>query len=146
MPIKEALKLAQERSLDLILLTDKVDPPVCKLINYGKFLYQQKKKEKKKKTSQVKGIRLRFNISLHDMETRAKQATEFLQEGNKVKVEMVLRGRENALADFAKQKIDKFLEILKTYIDFEVEEGLKKVPNGFILIIKKGKKHEGQDS
>lgn len=134
---EKALQLAKERSLDLILITDKANPPVCKLIDYGKFLYQQKKKEKKKKSSQVKGIRLRFNISPHDMETRAKQATEFLKEGDRVRIEMLLRGREKALRDYAKEKIDKFLEILKTYIEFEIEQDIKKIPNGFYLIIKK---------
>lgn len=137
MPKEKALQLAKERSLDLILITDKAHPPVCKLIEYGKFLYQQKKKEKRKKSSQVKGIRLRFNISLHDMETRAKQATEFLKEGDRVKIEMLLRGREKTLRDHAKEKIDKFLEILKTYIEFEIEQDVKKTPSGFYLIIKK---------
>ena len=134
---EKALQLAKERSLDLILITDKANPPVCKLIDYGKFLYQQKKKEKKKKSSQVKGRRLRFNISPHDMETRAKQATEFLKEGDRVRIEMLLRGREKALRDYAREKIDKFLEILKTYIEFEIEQDIKKIPNGFYLIIKK---------
>jgi len=142
---EEALQLAKERSLDLILITDKANPPVCKLIDYGKFVYQQKKKEKKKKSSQVKGIRLRFNISYHDMETRAKQAKEFLEDGDRVRIEMLLRGREKALGKFAKEKIDKFLEILKSYIDFEIEQELKKIPNGFYLIIKKGQQHESKN-
>ena len=141
---QEALQLAKERSLDLILITDKANPPVCKLIDYGKFLYQQKKKEKKKKSSQVKGIRLRFNISPHDMKTRAKQAMEFLEDGDRVRIEMLLRGREKGLREFAKEKIDKFLEILKSYIDFEIEQELKKTPSGFYLIIKKGQ-HESKN-
>ena len=145
MPKEEALQLARERVLDLVLITEKTDPPVCKLIDYGKFLYQQKKKEKKKKTSQVKGIRLRFNISPHDMETKAKRATEFLKEEDRIRVEMVLKGREKALGNFAKEKIDKFLEILKSYIDFKIEQELKRIPNGFYLIIKK-EKDEGKNS
>lgn len=134
---QEALILAQKRGCDLVLITDKANPPVCKLIDYGKFLYQQKKKEKKRKSSQVKGLRLRFNISFHDMETRARQAKEFLEEGDRVRIEMLLRGREKALSNFAKEKINKFLEILKTYTDFEIEQEPKKIPQGFYLIIKK---------
>jgi translation initiation factor IF-3 len=138
---EKALQLAKERGLDLVLITDKANPPVCKLIDYGKFLYQQKKQEKKRKMSQVKGVRLRFNISLHDLETKAKQAKKFLEEGDKVKIEMMLRGREKALRSFAKEKIDKFLEILSSYIAIEIDQDLKKTPQGFILIIKRGK-HE----
>lgn len=134
---EEALAKAREMGLDLILVTEKANPPVCKIIDYGKYLYQQKKKEKKTKISQVKGIRLRFNISLHDMETKAKQAKKFLNSGDKVKIELILRGREKALADHAKEKIEKFLEILKTYIDIEIDQSLKKTPHSLIIIIKR---------
>lgn len=133
----EALAKAKEKGLDLILITEKADPPVCKIIDYGKYLYQQSKKEKKKKVSQVKGIRLRFNISLHDMETKARQAKKFLESGDKVKIELILRGREKALTNYAKEKIEKFLEILKTYIDIEIDQELKRTPQSFIIIIKR---------
>jgi translation initiation factor IF-3 len=138
MNLKEALRKAQERGLDLVQITDKVKPPVCKLINYGKYLYQQKKKEKKKgRGGEVKGIRLRFNISEHDIKIKAKQAGRFLEQGKKIKIEMVLRGREKALRDHAKEKINKFLEALKENASFEIEKDLTKSPSGFNLIIKK---------
>jgi translation initiation factor IF-3 len=137
-PLEEALKIAKERNLDLIQITEKVDPPVCKIFDYGKFLYQMKKKEKKKeKGGEIKGIRLGFNISEHDMETRATQAKKFLEEGNRVEIEMILRGREKALTDFAKEKIKRFLEILESKIPIKVEQELKRVPRGFIMIISK---------
>ena len=139
-PLEEALKIAKERNLDLIQITDRVDPPVCKISNYGKFLYQMKKKERgkrKEKGGEVKGIRLGFNISEHDMETKANQAKEFLEEGNRIQVEMVLRGREKNLTEFAKEKIKKFLEILESKIPIKVEQELKRVPRGFIMIISK---------
>jgi translation initiation factor IF-3 len=139
-PLEEALKIAKERNLDLIQITDRVDPPVCKISDYGKFLYQMKKKERgkrKEKGGEVKGIRLGFNISDHDMETKANQAKEFLEEGNRIQVEMVLRGREKNLTEFAKEKIKKFLEILESKIPIKVEQELKRVPRGFIMIISK---------
>ena len=134
---EEALAKAKELGLDLILITEKANPPVCKIIDYGKYLYQQKKKEKKTRASQVKGVRLRFNISVHDMETKAKQAKKFLEAGNKVKIELILRGREKALKDYAKEKLEKFLELLKTYVDVDIDQPLKKTPRSLIVIIKK---------
>ena len=138
--LEEALKIAKEHNLDLIQITDKAEPPVCKISDYGKFLYQMKKREKGKKKErggEIKGIRLGFNISEHDMETRANQAKEFLEEGNKIQIEMILRGREKALTDFAKEKIKRFLEILENKIPIKVEQDLKRVPRGFIMIISK---------
>ena len=136
--LEEALRIARERNLDLIQITEKVEPPVCKIIDYGKYLYWLQKKERgAKKSSQIKGIRLGFNISLYDLETRAHQAEKFLKKGNKVKVEMRLRGREKALGEFAKGKINQFLEILEKLIPIKTERELKREPRGFTMIISK---------
>jgi translation initiation factor IF-3 len=135
----QALSMAQEKGIDLILITDKTTPVICKLIDYGKYLYQLKKGEKKTKTSQVKGIRLNFNISLHDMETKAKQSKKFLDGGDRVRVDMILRGRQKAFNELATEKINKFVEIVSSYIAIETDQGLKKDPRGLSLIIKKGK-------
>lgn len=139
MDLEKALREAEERNLDLIQVTEKVDPPVCKIMDYGKYLYQQKKKESKQrpKGGELKGIRLGFNISQHDLEIRVKQAEKFLKQGNKVRIEMRLRGREKALGNFAKEKINKFLEILKGTIPCKVERELKRSPRGFTIIISK---------
>ncbi len=139
MPTGKAINLAKEQGLDLIQITEKVDPPVCRIGDYGKFLYQLKKKEKagKQKTGEMKGIRLSFKISEHDMEIRAKQATKFLEKGNKVMVEMRLRGRERALQEFAKEKIEKFLEVLGNLIPIKIEREIKKQPRGLTVIISK---------
>ena len=141
MKLEEALSLAREQNLDLVQVTDKVSPPVCKIIEYGKYLYQQQKKEKKKskKGSEIKGIRLRFNISDHDIETKVKQAEQFLNKGDKIKIEMVLRGREKALAQHAKEKIEKFLEDLNKIIEIDIERGPIRSPRGLIIIIKRKK-------
>jgi len=71
------------------------------------------------------------------METRANQAKEFLEEGNRIQIEMILRGRERELTNFAKEKIKRFLEILESKVQIKVEQDLKKVPRGFIMIISK---------
>jgi len=138
--LEKALQMAWERNLDLIQVTEKVEPPVCKIMNYGKYLYQEKKKEKsatKKQKGGLKGIRLGFNISQHDLEVRAQQTEKFLKADNKVRIEMVLHGREKALGNFAKEKINKFLEILQGIISYKIERELKKEPRGFSIIIAK---------
>ena len=139
-PLKEALKIAKEKGVDLILISQKAEPPVCKLAEYGKYLYwiQKKKKDKKgKKVSQVKGIRLNFNISLHDLKIKADKVEEFLKEGNKVKIDMILRGRQKALPHFAKEKINQFLEILKEKFPIKIEREIKRENRGFTIIISK---------
>lgn len=138
--LNEAFRLAQERHLDLIQVTEKVAPPVCRLGDYGKYLYWQKKKQKeggRKAGGQVKGIRLSFAISAHDLEIRAKLAEKFLKQGNKLAVEMVLRGREKSLANFARGKVNQFLEMLNQLVPIKVEGDAKKGPRGFTLIVTK---------
>ena len=134
----EALRLAREHNLDLIQVTEKVEPPVCKIMEYGKYLYWLQKKEKGiKKSSEIKGIRLSFKISWHDLETRASQAEKFLKKGNRIKLEMILRGREKGFSEFAKGKINQFLEILEKKIPIKLEKGLKRESRGFTMIITK---------
>ncbi len=138
--LQEAIQLAQERNLDLIQVTEKVEPPVCKIMDYGKYLYSQEKKEKmshQKSGGETKGIRLTFNISLHDIEMKAHQVEKFLKRGARVKVELILKGRENIYANLAKEKINQFLEILEKAIPIKIERELKKEPRGFTIIISK---------
>ncbi len=140
-PLEEALRIARERNLDLIQVTGKVVPPVCKIENYGKYLYREEKKSraiKKQKGGELKGIRLTFNISLHDLETKVRQTEKFLNKGDRVRVELQLRGRERALQDFAKEKINKFLEILQNIVPIKIERELKKEFRGLTMIISKG--------
>ena len=136
----DALRISREKNLDLIQVTEKVDPPVCKIMEFGKFLYWQGKKEKemgKNKGGRLKGIRLTFNISQHDLETRAKQSKGFLEKGDKVRIEMILRGREKGLTDFAREKMLQFYQILDKEIPIKVERDLKREPRGFSMIIAK---------
>ena len=138
--LEEALRIARERNLDLIQVTEKVTPAVCRLGDYGKYLYREEKKEKathKHKGGELKGIRLTFNISQHDLETRVHQTEKFLKRGDRVRVELPLRGRQKALQNFAKEKIEKFLEILKGIVPIKIEQELKREPRGFTMIITK---------
>ena len=135
----KAIQIAQERGLDLVEIAPTVKPPVCKIIDYGKYKYQQEKKEQKQKAKrkevEVKGIRIGFATSLHDLEHKAKQAGEFLTEGNKVRVEIKLRGRERAHFDLAKEKLNNFLKLIP--VEHSVEEQPKKNPIGLVLTIAK---------
>lgn len=139
MPLEEALRISGERNLDLIQVTEKVVPPVCRIGDFGKYLYQQQKKERKIKQvgGELKEIRIGFNISLHDLETKAKLAEKFLKKGNKVKISMPLRGREKALGNFAKEKVSQFLDFLEKIIPIKAERELKREPRGFTIIVSK---------
>ena len=98
MSIDEALNLAGEKKLDLVNISPNAKPPVCKILDYGKYRYELQKKEKeakkKQKTMQVKEIRLSTFIEDHDIQVKAKTASKFLQDGDKVKVSLRFRGRE----------------------------------------------------
>ena len=103
MTIGEALRIADEDDLDLVEISPNAKPPVCKIIDYGKFRYQQAKKEKENKKAQhqikVKEVKVKPNIDKHDLETKIKRAREFLEKGNKVKVTCMFRGREMMFAE-----------------------------------------------
>jgi len=138
--LAEALHMAEERNLDLIQVTKRVEPPVCKLGDYGKYLYQEEKREKstrKQRTGEVKGIRLGFNISSHDLETKVNLAEKFLKKGDRIRIELRLVGREKALPGFAREKVEKFIEILGNKLPIKTERELKREPRGFTMIISK---------
>ena len=109
-------------------------------ISYSSFIARLKKNKstKKQKGGELKRIRLTFNISLHDLETKAHQTEKFLNKGDKVRVEMYLKGREKAFQDFAKEKVNKFLEILQNATPIKIERDLKKEFGGLMIIISKG--------
>lgn len=147
MELEKALQLSAERGLDLIQVTQKVEPPVCRIADYGKFLYWENKKKKlskPQKGGEIKSVRLGLGISPHDMETRAKQAEKFLRKGHMVRIDMNLRGREKAMEGFAKEKIRIFLEGLAKLIPYKVEREIKKEMRGFSMLISHDIKHEGQ--
>ena len=139
-PFQQGLDLAQERGYDLIQVTEKVAPPVCKLGEYGKYLYQQEKKAKETKkqdSGELKEIRLTYSISNHDLETRIKQAEKFLQKGNRLRITLRLKGRQNALQGYAKEKIENFMEKLQESTPVKIERELKKEPRGLSTTVSK---------
>lgn len=137
MPIQEALHLAKDFGLDLVEIAPKAEPPVCKLIDWGKFQYLETKKKyennKKQKKTKLKGIRFRPNTGEGDLEFKADQAVKFLKKNNKVKIQIVLRGREKAFSEQAKTQIKEFID----KIDFpvKIEQDVKFQGNGFNVII-----------
>ncbi|HNZ84032.1 MAG TPA: translation initiation factor IF-3 [Candidatus Pacearchaeota archaeon] len=141
--ISSAINEARNRGMDLIQITDKVEPPICKIMDYGKFTYIQEKKEKEIKKQQITGghktVKMNYNTSDHDLLTKAKQVAKFFQKGYKVNIQIYLRGRENAFQDLAKEKLYHFIEILKQTAPLKIEEDVRKKPNGFYAIISKGK-------
>jgi translation initiation factor IF-3 len=124
--IEEALRTAQERGYDLVEVSPKENPPVCKLLDYGQFKYQKEKEQRIQKAKaskvEVKGIRLSVKIGEHDLEIRRKKAQEFLEDGQKLKIEIILRGREKAHADLAKQRIEDFIKSLESLFPLHLEQ------------------------
>lgn len=120
----DARKVAEEHGLDLVEISPNAQPPVVKLISFDKFKYQQKKIEqqqkKKVKQVEVKTIRLSAKIALGDIKTKAKKADEFLSEGDWVKIELRMRGREQAFLDVAKQQMETFKDSLSVPYRIEV--------------------------
>ncbi len=112
MSAKEAMRLAKEANLDLVKIAPTAKPPVCKIIDYGKYRYELARKEKeakkKQKITEVKEIRLTPNIDDNDLNTKANQARKFITHGDKVKVTMRFRGREMAHSSAAKVILDSF--------------------------------------
>ena len=125
---KEAMKLAQEADLDLVKIAPKAQPPVCKIIDYGKYRYELARKEKeakkKQKTVEVKEVRLSPNIETNDLNTKVNNAKKFISKGNKVKVTLRFRGREMAHVQQSKHILDDFADMLK---DIAVVEKAPKV-------------------
>jgi len=117
MTLKEAIALAKEKEMDLVEINPKANPPVTKIVEFGSFKYQKEKEAKKQKArshvSEMKGIRLSIRISDHDMGIRQKQAEKFLNRGDKVRVEIILRGRERGKSEFAYETVKKFVAMLE---------------------------------
>jgi len=125
--LSQALAVAEERGYDLVEVFPAATPPVCKLLELGKFLYQQAKKNQEQKSkvkaAEIKGVRLSLKIGQHDFDFRLEQAKKFLQQGNKVKVEIILKGREKQYGSQAADKIQNFISQLG---DLTVEQPVKR--------------------
>ncbi|MCK4859297.1 MAG: translation initiation factor IF-3 [Candidatus Omnitrophica bacterium] len=117
LPLEEGLKLAQEEELDLVEIAPNAKPPVCRVIDFSKFKYEQNKRkkeaQKKHKKGDLKEIRVRPYISEHDYNTKLQQASKFLQERHKVKIRLFFKGREIKFLDNGRKVIERFVEALK---------------------------------
>ena len=114
---REALNIAEERGLDLVKISPNANPPVCKIMNYGKYLFELTKKAKEAKKNQkvveIKEIWLSMTIDVGDLNTKAKQTSKFLASGNKVKVSIRMKGRQMAHAELALDVMNKFFDLVK---------------------------------
>lgn len=123
--IKEALAIAEEEGLDLIEISPQANPPVCKVLDFGKFRYEQQKRKaeakKNQKVVEIKELKLRPMIDTHDYEVKVKQATKFLEQGNKVKFTMRFKGRELSANDMGKQVLTKLMEDLENVSKIDSE-------------------------
>lgn len=131
------MALAKEKDLDLCEVAPNVNPPVCKIMDYGKHQYHQKKIDTKhrkmQKKAEMKGVRMGFKTGDHDIEVKAKQARKFLEAGNPVKVALIFRGRESMYKDLANEKMMKLYESLKDVCTIEAPS--KGQGNTLIMIL-----------
>lgn len=133
----QALALAEEKNLDLVLVSSNPDNPVCKIMNYGKHKFEQAKREKeskkKQKTLELKEIRVTPNIEEHDFGFKSKNARKFLEDGNKVKITVRFRGREVNYAKMGEDVLNKFVEALAEVSTVE-KKPLLEGRNMFIIL------------
>jgi len=125
MVTKSAIELADEKGLDLVEIAPQAQPPVCKIIDFGKYQYEQQKKEKLQKKKQhvtvLKEIRLHPNTDTHDFDFKARHAENFIKDGNKVKVSVIFKGRELAYTEHGRKLLEKFIEKLEDVARVENE-------------------------
>lgn len=146
--IKDARKLASDKAKDLVEIAPQAKPPVCKIIDYGKFRYEIQKKEKiQKKNQQVsvlKEIRFHPNTDVHDFDFKTRHAINFLEEGNKVKATVVFKGREMAYAEQGENLLRRFLDRVQDVAKVEVEPKMEGRNMSLIVVpnLKKGKKKQ----
>jgi len=125
-PTDKALQMARERDLDLVVIQPKAEPPIAKITEFGRYKYEEEKKQRQQKantkTVEVKGIRLSLRIGEHDKDVRKEKAKQFMEKGDKVKVEIILRGRERSHGNLAKEVIEKFVAELNEEMPLKVEQ------------------------
>jgi len=123
MPTREALRMAEEQHLDLVEVAPKAKPPVCRIMDFGKYRYEQQKREKEAKKKQkvisIKEVKLRPNIEQHDFDVKLKNALRFVEEGNKVKVTIMFRGRELSHPELGKEVLGRVAEKLGDSVSIE---------------------------
>lgn len=139
---KEALKIAMERGLDLIEISPNAMPPVAKIMEFGKYQYEQNKKLKKAKSgaklTETKSIQVKIGTGDHDLELKAKTASKWLKEGHRIKIELYLVGRSKFMDEkFLKERLDRVMHFITE--EYKITENYKKGPKGLSLTIEKAK-------
>jgi translation initiation factor IF-3 len=140
LPTAKAIATARERGFDLVEISPKANPPVAKILDFAQFKYEKQKEARLMKAHakkvEVKGVRLSVRIGAHDLETRKKSALEFLTDGHKVQIEVVLRGREKAHADLARQVMETFAKSLSSpEMPVKVEQPFSKQGGRLTLLV-----------
>ncbi len=137
MPPREAMGIAEEKDLDLVLVSDKADPPVCRIMDYGKFKFEQEKKareaRKKQHTADVKEVKMRYKIEPHDYQVRVNHAQRFLKSGDKVKATVNFRGREIQHSHLAEALLKRMADDLKDFA--EVQQAPKREGRNMIMFL-----------
>jgi len=140
--IKEALELAQNQNLDLIEISPNGNPPVAKIMNFGKYQYETSKKLKKakagSKTTETKSIQVKVGTGDHDLELKAKTASKWLKEGHRIKIELFLAGRTKYMDEkFLRERLDRVLHLITE--EYKVSDNYKRGPKGLFITIEKAK-------
>ena len=134
---QEALRIAEEKELDLVLVSDKADPPVCRIMDYGKYKFEQEKKareaRKKQHTADVKEVKMRYKIEEHDYQVRVNQAERFLKSGDKVKATITFRGREIQHSDLAEDLLKRMAMDLEQLA--EVQQSPKREGRNMMMLL-----------
>lgn len=138
----EALALAEAEGVDLIEIAPQANPPIAKLMEWGKYQYEQKKKLQKAKAgakaSETKSIQIKIGTGDHDLELKAKTASKWLKEGHRIKVELFLRGRSKGMEEaFLKERLDRVLHFITEH--YKIAEPHKKSPKGLSIVIERDK-------
>ena len=140
MPSKKAMELAEQKNLDLVKIAPGATPPVCKIIDYGKYRFEQSKREKEQRKNQrvvdIKEVRLSLNIDIHDFETKKNHAARFISEGNKVKASIRFRGREMGHPELGQEIMHRFAEAMAEVANVERQPKLEG-RNMFMFLVPK---------
>jgi translation initiation factor IF-3 len=143
MPTADAMQMAKDKGVDLIEINPQAVPPICKIMDFGKYLYTESKKAKKAKAgakpTETKAIQIKIGTGDHDLELKAKMASTWLGEGHRIKVELYLSGRAKYMDEkFLRERLERVLKLIT--VNFKVSDSFKKSPKGYIVTIERDKK------
>ncbi len=140
--LSEALKISVDAGLDLVEISPNANPPIAKIIDYGKFVYLENKKQKdiksKAKTSEVRTLQVKVGTGDHDLALKAKRASEWLEDGDRVKIDLFLPGRTKYMEEsFLKERLSRVLNLVS--VEYKVADPAKKSPKGLTIVIERAK-------